>query len=180
MRISTDFTQIPDQYGKYADASGRIDGVPVVSFPFRLEDIPQDCTVLHWELVDPDSIPVCGFQWIHWAVANVLISEIGHKSATVSIPADFSRTQRTIAPSAIQGRTSAASPFVGNSDPEITMNYNGPQPPDHAHDYLLRVWAGTHKLEGLRRGFWLNGLQRALREADAYRVSATVLLSSRA
>ena len=25
---------------------------------------------LHWEFVDPDSIPVCGFQWNHWSLAS--------------------------------------------------------------------------------------------------------------
>jgi Raf kinase inhibitor-like YbhB/YbcL family protein len=180
MRISSDFTQIPDEYGKYADEVGRIDGVPVVSFPFEVEEVPEECTVLHWELVDPDSIPVCGFQWIHWAVANVPISALEHSGSTVYVPADFSRQQERIAPPALQGRTSAASPFVGKHDPRVTMRYNGPQPPDRAHDYELRVWAASLPLRILQQGFWLNELEHALREDDAYLACATTLFPSRA
>lgn len=180
MRISSDFTQIPDEYGKYAEEAGRLDGVPVVSFPFIVEDVPQDCTVLHWELVDPDSIPVCGFQWIHWSMANLSVAELGPEEGAVHVPADLSRRQQRVAPGAVQGRTSAASPFVGKSNPQVTMRYNGPQPPDRSHEYLLRVWAGSRPLDGLREGFWLNEMERALRAPHAYQAYATLLLPSRA
>jgi Raf kinase inhibitor-like YbhB/YbcL family protein len=180
MRISTDFTQIPDEYGKYADASGRIDGVPVVSFPFTIAEIPNACRVLHWELVDPDSIPVCGFQWIHWSVANLSMTDIAFEDGVAHIPADFSRQQPRLAPSMIQGRTSAASPFVGKDDPEVTMRYNGPQPPDRPHGYLLRVWAASRSVEGLDEGFWLNELESRMREPQAYLDSATAIIPSRA
>lgn len=76
MRIITDFGTIPDRYAKRAPQSLTRKGRPVVSFPFRLEDVPQEARCLHWMLVDPDSVPVCGFPWIHWSLANLPIEAL--------------------------------------------------------------------------------------------------------
>ena len=43
------------------------------------------------------------------------------------------------------------------------MRYNGPYPPDRDHDYYLHVWGTTAPLAGLNQGFWLNEMERALR-----------------
>ena len=76
MRISADFTVIPDIYTKAAPRENCVDGTPVVSFPFYVDSLAADTQYLHWELVDPDSIPVCGFEWIHWTVANVPVDAL--------------------------------------------------------------------------------------------------------
>ena len=71
MKVSADFTTIPDAYAKHAPEGNLTDGVPVVSFPFYISDIAPQARYVHWEFVDDDAIPVSGFQWIHWSVANL-------------------------------------------------------------------------------------------------------------
>ena len=79
MKISADFTVIPDDFAKAAAPEYFNGGVPVVSFPFYIDDVDPEARYLHWEFVDPDSIPVCGFEWIHWSVANLPIDAcVGH------------------------------------------------------------------------------------------------------
>ena len=63
MKISADFTVIPDAFAKAAPPENCIDGTPIVSFPFYIDALDPAVQFLHWEFVDPDSIPVCGFQW---------------------------------------------------------------------------------------------------------------------
>ena len=67
MKISADFTVIPDAFAKAAPPENCIDGTPIVSFPFYIDALDPAVQFLHWEFVDPDSIPVCGFQWNHWS-----------------------------------------------------------------------------------------------------------------
>ena len=68
MKISADFTVIPDAFAKAAPPENCIDGTPIVSFPFYIDALDPAVQFLHWEFVDPDSIPVCGFQWNHWSL----------------------------------------------------------------------------------------------------------------
>ena len=76
MKISADFTVIPDDFAKASAPECFNGGVPVVSFPFYIDDVDPEARYLHWEFVDPDSIPVCGFEWIHWSVANLPIDAL--------------------------------------------------------------------------------------------------------
>ncbi|PJM72382.1 YbhB/YbcL family Raf kinase inhibitor-like protein [Bifidobacterium primatium] len=170
MKISADFTTIPDVFAKQAEPEYQAAGVPVVSFPFYVDDVAPEAQYLHWTFTDPDSIPVCGFEWIHWTVANLPIAALMYDfndSHALQIPPDFSRQMVAMIPEALQGRTSQASPFVGGTDPAATMRYNGPQPPDKDHDYYLHVYATRHPLKGLNGGFWMNELVHALRDANA-------------
>jgi Raf kinase inhibitor-like YbhB/YbcL family protein len=169
MRVTADFTAIPDEFAAAAPPENLIGGTPVVSFPFYVDSIDRSARYLHWQLTDPDSIPVCGFEWIHWAVANVPIDALMfdfNDSRAVQIPPDFSRTLPAMIPEAVQGRTSAASRFVGGTDPSVIIRYNGPTPPDKPHDYQLQVWATVSPLPGLRQGFWLNELLHALHRCE--------------
>ena len=88
-----------------------------------------------------------------------------NESHALSIPAYISRTVSAMIPETVQGRTSAASPLLTgrSTDPAVTMRYNGPYPPDQDHDYYLHVWGTTAPLAGLNQGFWLNEMERALR-----------------
>ena len=131
MKISADFTVIPDAFAKAAPPENCIDGTPIVSFPFYIDALDPAVQFLHWEFVDPDSIPVCGFQWNHWSLANLPVDALMYDfndSHALAIPADFSRTVSAMIPETIQGRTSAASPLLQgrSSDPAVTMRYNGP------------------------------------------------------
>ena len=64
MKISADFTVIPDAFAKARRLENCIDGTPIVSFPFYIDALDPAVQFLHWEFVDPDSIPVCGFSGI--------------------------------------------------------------------------------------------------------------------
>ena len=151
MRVSADFTTVPDEFAARAPETNLVDGVPVVSFPFYVEGLEPGMHYLHWELVDPDSIPVCGFEWIHWAVANVPVDALMfdfNDSKALQIPPDFSRAMPSMIPEALQGRNSSAGSMVGGTNPQVTMRYNGPQPPDAQHGYVLRVWATARRQVG--------------------------------
>lgn len=165
MKISADFTEIPSRYASGASSQDKIDGTPIVSLPFYIDEVSSKAHYLHWQMTDPDSIPVCGFEWIHWSAANVPIDALMfdfNDSHALAIPEDFSRSLPSMVPEAVQGRTSAASKFVGGTDPAVTMRYNGPTPPDKPHGYVLHVWATANPLQGLNQGFWLNELMHAV------------------
>lgn len=168
MNISADFRIVPDDFAKAAAPQYCVDGVPVISFPFYIDGLDARARYLHWALTDPDSIPVCGFEWIHWTVANLPIDALMfdfNDAHALAVPPDFSRQLPSMIPEALQGRNSSASRFVGrDGNPAVTMRYNGPQPPDKDHDYCLRVWATPEPLPGLNQGFWLNELMRGLRQ----------------
>ena len=55
MKISADFTVIPDDFAKAAAPEYFNGGVPMVSFPFYIDDVDPEARYLHWEFVDPDS-----------------------------------------------------------------------------------------------------------------------------
>ena len=90
MKINTEFkgNNIPYEYAAGADISDLINGNPIKSFPFEITELPKDTKYLAWSLIDYDAIPVCGFAWIHWSVANVSIT-----GDSISIKADLSRTK---------------------------------------------------------------------------------------
>ena len=146
MKISADFTVIPDDFAKAAAPEYFNGGVPVVSFPFYIDDVDPEARYLHWEFVDPDSIPVCGFEWIHWSVANLPIDALMYDfndSHALAIPPDFSRQLPAMIPETVQGCNSSASKFLGRStDPAVIMRYNGPQPPDKVSMRVLPAGVG--------------------------------------
>ena len=184
MRISADFTVVPDDFAKAAAPEYRTGGVPVISFPFYVDAIDPEVRYLHWALTDPDSIPVCGFEWIHWTVANLPIDALMYDfndSHALSIPPDFSRQMPAMIPEAVQGRNSSASRFVGReNDPAVIMRYNGPQPPDKDHEYHLCVWGTRRPLGGLNQGFWLNELFHALRDCGESPDQGGIFVTGRA
>ncbi|MCI1832936.1 MAG: YbhB/YbcL family Raf kinase inhibitor-like protein [Bifidobacterium sp.] len=183
MRISADFTAIPDDFSKAAPEHNKVGGRPVVSFPFYVDALAPDMHFLHWELVDPDSIPVCGFEWIHWTVANMPVDALMfdfNDAHALQIPPDFSRTLPAMVPEAVQGRNSTAGRFVGSTDPAVTMRYIGPTPPDRNHDYYLHVWATENPLPELSQGFWLNELLHGVRDYGGTIDQAGIFLTGRA
>lgn len=115
MLVSADFNTIPEQYAKNAPDDARVDGVPCVSFPFYIDHLNPAAKYLHWEFSDPDSIPVCGFEWIHWTMANLPVAALMFDPSdahALQIPPDFSRRVTAMIPEAVQGRNSQASPAV--------------------------------------------------------------------
>ena len=149
MKIITDFDKniLPDRYSKYTDELEL--GNAIVSFPFKLTDVPKEAKTLAWTFVDYDSIPVCGFAYIHWCVANVPADK-------TDIEADFSRldTQH------LHGKNSLVSKFLSTDFSAIENGYIGPYPPDKDHAYTLTVYALDSELP-LKEGFYLNELGHA-------------------
>ncbi len=150
MKITVPFEEriIPKRYSKYTDELAQ--GNAIVSFPFSIEEAPAGTKTFAWSLVDYDSIPVCGFAYIHWVVANV-------PAAKTKIEADFSR----IDSQHLHGKNSLVSKFLATDFSAIENNYMGPYPPDKDHFYTLTVYALDKELD-LADGFYMNDLLHQL------------------
>lgn len=143
---------IEPKFGKFADASDKIQKVPIRSIPVSWSDLPKDTKSLTLVMQDYDAIPVCGFSWIHWIVANIDPSKN-------ELPENASRDDLGL----IQGQNSLASKQICGEMPKILTNfYEGPQPPDKDHEYELTLFALDTKLD-LSPGFMLNELIKAMR-----------------
>lgn len=146
MKLSCTFENniLPDAYAKKATV--QVKGNAVISFPFTIEDVPEKTKSFAWTFVDYDSIPVCGFAYIHWVVANV-------RAGVTDIPEDFSRvdTKHT------RGKNSLVSKFLNEDYSDINDGYMGPYPPDKDHIYTLTVYALDCDLP-LSDGFYMNDL----------------------
>lgn len=146
INVSLPNNLLPDKYGKYAAAEDIKNGKPLISFPIELSNIPADAKTIALTFTDPDSIPVCGFEWIHWTAANI-------PSTQVKLPENFSQITTT---PVVQGKNSSASPLL-DGPKDVATGYNGPCPPDQTHDYVLHVFALDDNLD-LENGFWMNEL----------------------
>lgn len=149
---------LPEKYSKHSDV--KINGSPVISFPVTVEGVPENAVTLALTFVDYDSIPVCGFAWIHWTAANI-------PANVREIPEDASRKGMA---GMVQGANSLISPFVGEKDERVTLRYIGPTPPDCDHTYTLTVYALDCKLES-ENGFYMNDL---LKKADGHIIDEAV------
>ncbi|XKM13518.1 YbhB/YbcL family Raf kinase inhibitor-like protein [Orbaceae bacterium ac157xtp] len=149
MKIVTNFDNniLPNKYSKYADEADKYNGQPIVSFPFSIENIPSDCKYYCFTLIDHDAIPVCGFSWIHWAVANV-------DTSFNEILENFSQNDIY---NKVQGTNSFDSLIANVKDPKIIHRYIGPTPPDKNHNYTLTIYALSDRVD-VNEGFYLNEL----------------------
>lgn len=128
---------IQDEYGKFGQ--NFIDDMPSYSMPFQIKDAPKGTVSYAVILDDKDSVPVCGFVWVHWLVAN-LKKETVVANESVSDTADF-----------VQGNNSWNEPL-----------YGGMAPPDKDHVYDLTVYALDRELS-LQNGFSLEQLQKEMK-----------------
>lgn len=154
MKISVPLVQglLPKKYGKFAPLDELMDGSnPTKSFPITIQDVPALTKSLALTFLDPDSIPVCGFEWIHWSAANI-------DPRITQIPEDASQHPL---PQMIQGKNSFAGSLLGETNPQLNQTYHGPTPPSGIHQYELRVYALDQVLQ-LNDGFWLNELLHAM------------------
>ena len=127
---------IADKYGKRGSKFGA-GGMPSLSFPLKISDAPAGTASFAVIFDDPDSVPVCGFKWIHWLVAGLKDGELEE---------DASRTRTDI----IQGANSWY--LHGTDDKAEASFYGGPAPPDRPHVYVLTVLA-LDFVPALRNGF---------------------------
>lgn len=143
---------IDARFGKFADDSDKLQNVPTRSLPISWGDLPKNTQSLALVMQDYDAIPVCGFSWIHWLVANI-------DPELKGLPENASRTDATLA----QGINSLSSKKICGELPEtVTHYYSGPRPPDKDHEYEIKLYALDTKLN-LEPGFRLNELMKAMR-----------------
>ena len=150
MKLSCTFENsiLPDVYAKKAKV--QVKGNAVISFPFTIEDVPEKTKSFAWTFVDYDSIPVCGFAYIHWVVANV-------PTDVTTIAEDFSRLDKKH----VHGKNSLTSKLLNEDYSDIDEGYMGPYPPDKDHTYTLTVYALDCELP-LSNGFYMNELLYAM------------------
>ena len=125
---------------------------PTYSFHIAWQDLPKGTQSLALLFIDYDAIPVCGFPWIHWTVANI-------DPQLTELPENASKTMRLL-----EGVTSWHSKLLPEEHrltKEEDAGFGGCAPPDKAHLYTIKVYALDTKLN-LTRGFYLNELLKAM------------------
>ncbi len=137
---------ILDKYGKRGEQFNTA-GMATYSIPIKIENAPKETVSYAIVLDDKDSVPVCGFVWIHWLVADLVRNELG-ENESIS-PSGF-----------VQGATSWYGRGGGLSAVESSV-YGGMAPPNSPHTYEIHVYALDTKL-GLKTGFFLNELYKAM------------------
>ncbi|MFC4760439.1 YbhB/YbcL family Raf kinase inhibitor-like protein [Fructobacillus durionis] len=150
MKIKEMSGYLPDKYGKFAPEAFRDSGIPVCSFPFKVDKLPEGTKDLAITLIDYDAVPVCGFPFIHWLATGF--------GPVTAVEEDSSRADKDL----IQGENSFGSKFYPDYGVNITQHYGGPMPPNCDHDYTLTVFALDEKLD-LSNGFYLNELMKAMK-----------------
>ena len=130
-----------DKYGK--KGKDRVGGMPSLSIPFKIEDAPEGTVSFAAVLDDYDAIPVCGFDWIHWILADLKKTEVLEGESRNST--DFT-----------EGRNSWCG-VLDKCPVEKGTGYGGMAPPDKVHRYTLTVYALDCELS-LEKGFPLNEL----------------------
>ncbi len=135
---------IDDAYGKFG--ANFIDDMPSFSLPFEILNEPKGTVSFAVILDDKDSVPVCGFVWQHWLIANLKNTKLVAGAAS-NINAEF-----------IQGSNSWNLPL-----------YGGMAPPDKDHVYDLTVYALDKELD-LKTGFSLEEMKKEMADhiLDSY------------
>ncbi len=134
---------IAEKYGKRGSQFGAAH-MPALSFPLKITDAPAGTASFAVIFDDPDSVPVCGFKWVHWLVAGLKGTELEE---------DASRTRTDI----IQGVNSW---YPGDTAEKSEAScYGGPAPPDRPHVYVLTVLA-LDFVPALRNGFDAETLEK--------------------
>ncbi len=139
---------LKDEFGK----RGVCNKKPIRSFHVGWNDLPSNTQSLALVFVDHDAIPVCGFSWIHWTVANI-------DPSLNELPENASINMNLI-----EGVSSWASKLLHDDwrlSLEDAIGYGGCAPPDKDHRYSITMYAINTKLD-LTRGFYLNELLRQI------------------
>lgn len=99
------------RFGKFG--TEKLEDIPTLSLSISWSNIPEGTKSIALVMQDYDAVPVCGFSWIHWLVADI-------DPALVGLPENASRTDNTL----IQGKNSLASKQIcGDLPDEITCFY---------------------------------------------------------
>lgn len=131
------------QYGKYGTQKSELTGRCNRSIPLKIEDAPAGTVSFAIIMEDKDAVPINGYSWIHWILANLTRTELeANESLTAT---DF-----------VQGLNSLCGRIV-NLDKELAVGYQGPGAPERPHIYETHVFALDTMLD-LERGFYMNEL----------------------
>lgn len=144
---------LPDKYTKHAHNQYKTQDKPTWSFPINIDDAPNGVRSYAVEFLDYDSIPVCGFMWIHWLAAN-FSGDLKQIPENVSKDSNFDGKY-------VRGNNSGAGSLVGLDD-SFNKDYLGPQPPDKIHAYTLTVYALDTVLD-LKEGYWFNEFKNEIK-----------------
>lgn len=127
---------LKDTYGMRGKQQS--DGIPTRSLPISIQNAPEKIVSYAVIMLDPDSKPLCGYEWVHWLAANITIAEI-EENASVDKANDM-----------VQGKNDFG-----------TTGYGGPTPPDKPHTYIITIFALDKKLD-LKNGFSEDELLKAM------------------
>ncbi|NLM19803.1 MAG: YbhB/YbcL family Raf kinase inhibitor-like protein [Clostridiaceae bacterium] len=129
--------QLFPQHGMFGEQK---DGdVPTCSMPLLVEFAPADTVSFAILMTDPDSVPLAGYEWVHWMVVNL---------ETVDLPENASKLR-------------AAQMIQGTND-FGTIGYGGPTPPDKTHTYVITAYALDTMLD-LQNGFTKEAFDAAIK-----------------
>jgi Raf kinase inhibitor-like YbhB/YbcL family protein len=139
MKVISDGIQngfFKDCYGKFGMQFKK--DMPTYSIPFSIQDAPKETRSFVVVLDDADAIPVAGFVWIHWLIANLKQTDVPENVSVADI-VDF-----------VQGQNSWGENL-----------YGGMAPPNCTHVYDLKVYALDTVLS-LRDGFTYDELKLSM------------------
>jgi len=128
---------------------------PCRSFHIGWSDLPKDTKSLALIFIDYEAIPVCGFPWIHWTMANINPA-LGELLENFSIQNKSNHNSEFI-----EGVTSWNSKLLPSEwflDKEDATGYGGAAPPDCTHRYTVDLFALDILKLDLNRGFFMNEL----------------------
>lgn len=138
---------IQDRFGKRGKQFHPA-GMSTYSLPVEIQDAPAGTVSYALFLEDKDSVPVCGFSWIHWLVAGLIRTKLEENESLHAT--DF-----------VQG-TNSMSGRLGNMNRYEAACYDGMSPPNAPHLYELHAYA-LDILPNLHKGFYMNELFHAMR-----------------
>ncbi|MED2975020.1 YbhB/YbcL family Raf kinase inhibitor-like protein [Fictibacillus sp. B-59209] len=154
---------IQPQYGKFGTQFYK--GMPTFSLPVTICNYPEGTRAFSITLIDYDAVPVVGFPFIHWLVANLPKDSLASNESSTN-------------PKLIQGVNSFASPLRPNPlTPAEASRYGGMAPPDKPHVYMLTVFAQCEWIP-LQQGFYLNDLYKCLKHCTLATATVTGLYFS--
>lgn len=118
---------IADKYGMRG--SQKDGSTPTLSIPISIENAPEDAVCFALRMIDSDSQPLSGFEWVHWTAVDIM---------TPNLPENAS--------------IDMASEMVQGMNDFDAIGYGGPTPPDKPHTYIITVYALDGET-GLQNGF---------------------------
>lgn len=129
-----------------------INGKVKKSFHISWKDLPHGTKSLALNFYDDDAIPVAGFTWVHWLVANInpALNELSI-NASIDLKDEL-----------IQGKNSWASGLLPKEVQDHDALFGGPAPPNEDHEYTLEVYA-LDKTLNLENGFLGNDFKKSIR-----------------